>query len=88
MGGIERWYISLDICGTHPVLSFSMDPRKELLALADIHTQRTGLARATVASKAANDGKFFDRIEAGGDFGMRIYEKVKNWFQENTPAQN
>lgn len=64
-----------------------MDLRAELLEAKNLYCERTGLAPATAASKAANDGKFFDRIENGGNFTIETFEKVMAWFRKNTPAQ-
>ncbi len=59
----------------------------ELLLLAHIHHERTGLARATISTKVMNDGKFFDRIEVTRDCTLSTYHKVKRWFKENTPSK-
>lgn len=65
-----------------------MDPKQELLNLVDIHCKRTGLARATIATKVMNDGKFFDRLEGDGDISVRIYQRVKEWFKNNTATRS
>ena len=64
-----------------------MDHTKEILKAASNYCDLTGLSRATVATKVMNDGKFFDRIEGGGGFTIQTYQKVKRWFQENSPKQ-
>lgn len=53
-----------------------MDYRKTLLSAAQDCVKRTGYSRSTVATKAANDGKFFDRIEKGGSCTVETYEGV------------
>lgn len=63
-----------------------MDHTAELLAEASEYCRLTGKSRATIATLVMNDGKFFDRIEAGGGFTMKTYQKVKNWFFVNHPA--
>ena len=39
----------------------------------------TGLSRATLATRAAGDGKFFDRIERGANCTMDRYDAVIAW---------
>lgn len=60
---------------------------KELIDLAKAHRRATGIEMATIATKVMNDGKFFDRIENGGGFTMRTYDKVKDWFRIHTPTR-
>lgn len=64
-----------------------MDYRSNIIEAKNRYCEITGLAPATVATKVANDGKFFDRIEAGKGFTMATYEKVMEWFKENTPKK-
>ena len=64
-------------------MSLIMDYRKQLLEAVEVCCARTGLARATIATKVVNDGKFFDRIEAGGGFTMRTFEAFIRFFEQN-----
>ncbi len=62
-----------------------MDFRASMLAALDRHCAATGLKPSTVATKAVNDGKFFERVREGGGFNIRTYERVMEWFRENAP---
>jgi hypothetical protein len=64
-----------------------MDHRTEILEAKNLYCSLTGLAPATVATKAVNDGKFFDRLESGGDITSRMHKKVMTWFKEHTPKK-
>jgi hypothetical protein len=56
-----------------------------LLAVARDYSEATGLSLATVATAAANDGKFFARIARGAGLTTRRYECVMLWFSERWP---
>lgn len=62
-----------------------MTPRETLKKMLDRHCEATGLAPATVATKAVNDGKFFDRIFSGGGFTTDTYARAIKWFEDNAP---
>ncbi len=62
-----------------------MDFTKNMLNAADAYCKQTGKARSTLATTIVNDGKFFDRIEAGGGCTTKTYQKVMNWFANNMP---
>ena len=55
---------------------------KELLALADRYCAEHRIRRTTLGRQVANDGKFFDRIEAGGTCNMRTYIRIMEFFSE------
>lgn len=59
--------------------------REEILDACKIYCARAKKMPSTVGNMIVNDGKFFDRIEAGGGCTMATYEKVMCWFKENTP---
>jgi len=62
-----------------------MNHRIEILNAVKSYCEITKKSPATIATKVMNDGKFFDRLEAGGSCTMRTYEKVMQWFILNTP---
>lgn len=62
-----------------------MKLREKLIEAKNLYCASTSLSSATVGTKVANDGKFFDRVEGGGSLTIETYEKVMQWFEENTP---
>jgi len=76
----------VDGAGKIPHFYRAMDFRRNLLDAAADFCKVTGQSLATVATKVANDGKFFDRIEAGGGCTMRTYERFMAYFEENRPS--
>jgi hypothetical protein len=62
-----------------------MSLKSSLLNIAERHCLATGMSKARLATLIANDGKFFDRIEAGGGFTARTYERALQWFSTNWP---
>ena len=69
------------------------DYRGILLGKAQAVSAKTGLALATIGTRVAKDGKFFDRISSGGGFTMDTYLNVLNGLenmlstQEKTPPK-
>lgn len=59
-----------------------MDLTAQLLAKADAYCARTGLSKATLASKVARDGKFFDRIGRGSTLTVKMYERFMAFFAD------
>lgn len=47
----------------------------------------TGAAASSVWLYAARDAKFMDRIDAGGSFSVRTYDKIVLWFSDNWPPR-
>lgn len=43
------------------------------------------LSTARVATLAAGDWRFFDRVGAGASFTVRKYDEVMGWFSANWP---
>jgi hypothetical protein len=41
------------------------------------------MSKARLATIVANDGKFFSRLEAGGGFTTRMYERFLAYFAAN-----
>lgn len=56
-----------------------------MLAVASVYCISADVSRSTLGRFIVNDGKFFDRIEAGGGCTLQTYEKVMKWFQANKP---
>jgi hypothetical protein len=64
-----------------------MDHRLNLISAFDRYCEITGLSPATVSTKAANDGKFYDSIKGGADCTTKRYQKIIAWFKANTPKE-
>ena len=62
-----------------------IDFRASLLKAAKQYEKATGNSRATFASQAVKDARFFDRIENGSTCTFKTYEKIMAWFEENMP---
>lgn len=56
-----------------------------MLTLAD-RMKAGGFSRGFIGKAALNDNSFFSRIEAGGGFTVRTYDRVVSWCAENWPA--
>jgi len=59
-----------------------MDLKTSLINAAQAHRKTTGEALATTANKVINDGKFFSRIERGGGFTVRTYQRFMDYFDK------
>lgn len=59
-----------------------MDYRQEMLDACAAYCARTGKSRSTVATWIVNDGKFFDRIQGGGNCLTGTYHSVMRWFAD------
>lgn len=59
---------------------------EHLLKLAATYVDHTGYQLTTVGAYAVNDGKFFQRIEAGGSCTLRTAGRVVCWFSDHWPA--
>ncbi|HEX2114218.1 MAG TPA: hypothetical protein VHM01_07415 [Alphaproteobacteria bacterium] len=62
-----------------------MDYRDEMLTLARLYCQRTGLSLARIATLVRNQGAFFKHIEDGKGCTVDTYNKVMRWFAERWP---
>lgn len=58
---------------------------ESILKLAKTYADHRSLALATVSLYAANDGKFFNRLEGNSTCTFRRAEKLTLWFSENWP---
>lgn len=58
-----------------------------LFDLAAGYCEHSGMSRARLATLIANDGKFFDRVENGGGFTIRTYERALQWFSDHWPTE-
>lgn len=56
-----------------------------LVKLAADYSSHTGLTQATVSTYAANDGKFFKRLEDGSSCTIRTADKLGQWFSDHWP---
>ena len=64
-----------------------MDFKADLIRRAKAHCRMRGIALATLGSRVANDGKFFDRIEnRGGGFTVETYRRFLEHFEKHEAA--
>jgi hypothetical protein len=59
--------------------------REHLLTLARDYAGYTGLSLSTIGAKAADSSRFFDRIESGGSFDVRTYDRALRFFRKEWP---
>lgn len=59
--------------------------RHHLITCAAAFVAATGLSPATVGRQAANDWRFFSRLEDGAGFTAAKYDEVMGWFAANWP---
>lgn len=64
-----------------------MDLKAELLAEADAYCTEAGISRARLATLVANDGKFFNRIDAGAGLTIKMFERFKTYFRDHPAAE-
>ncbi|MBC6444783.1 MAG: hypothetical protein GDA50_05025 [Alphaproteobacteria bacterium GM202ARS2] len=55
--------------------------------LVEIYAECRGIGTSRVASLIWNDGKFFSRVRAGGNFTVKSYHRGLRWFADNWPPQ-
>ena len=65
-----------------------MTLKQQLLRDAKICAEREGISLARLATKVMNDGKFFDRIERGGEFTTTTFEKFQAYFAASESRGN
>lgn len=59
--------------------------RYHLVTCAAAFVAATGLSISTVGRQAANDWRFFPRLEDGAGFTAGKYDEVMRWFAANWP---
>jgi len=59
--------------------------RHHLVTCAAAFVVASGLSLATVGRQAANDWRFFVRLESGAGFTAGKYDEVMRWFAANWP---
>lgn len=64
-----------------------MDLKAELLSQAADYCATAKISKARLATLVANDGKFFDRIEAGGGLTIKMYERCLAYFRQNPASE-
>jgi hypothetical protein len=64
-----------------------MNLKDQLLAAAQDYCTARRISKARLATVVVNDGKFFDRIENGGGFTIRTYEKFMAYFDSQAVAR-
>lgn len=63
-----------------------MTLRERLLKEAEAFCAAKGMSKARLSTIVVNDGKFFDRIEAGGDCTTGTLERFQAHFANNRPG--
>jgi|GEM_PF-6889302 len=58
-----------------------MDITAEFLSEATRYATARGISLSRLATLVINDGKFFQRVEEGGGFTVRTYERFLTYFQ-------
>lgn len=58
----------------------------DLKVLAEALAAHRNWSLTTIGAYAANDGKFFSRVAAGGGCTLKTASAVLNWFAQNWPA--
>ncbi len=64
-----------------------MTLREQLLQEAKTFCASAGISEARLATIVVNDGKFFDRIKAGGDFTTGTLEKFRAHFARKSAGE-
>lgn len=59
----------------------------DLLLLAKQYGDQKNLTLSTVSSYAANDGKFFARLNDGAGCTLRTAARITLWFSDNWPEE-
>lgn len=62
--------------------------RDELIAAAERHCQAHGITKAALGEAVMKDNKFFARIEAGGGFTIRTFERFMAYFAANAGSDD
>jgi hypothetical protein len=60
--------------------------RRAIINRAREYTEATGLAISTVSKHALNDSRFLEKVRDGGNFSIRNYTRVMDFFDSNMPA--
>ena len=64
-----------------------MKLKDHLLSAANKYCERSGMSKARLATRVANDGKFFVRLESGGGCTLETYERVIAYLDEHMPPE-
>lgn len=54
-----------------------------LMDEVEAYCARTGMSKARLATIVVNDGKFFDRLDKGGGFTVRTFERFREYFEQH-----
>lgn len=58
---------------------------EQINRMANAYARHTKLKRSTLGVHIVNDGKFFPRLDDGGQCTVRTAERVAQWFANNWP---
>ena len=56
--------------------------KEQLIRDSEAFCREFGISEARVATIVMNDGKFFNRIRAGGEFTTTTFERFQSYFAE------
>lgn len=60
---------------------------EEIISVFEYYHAITGLAYATIGTRANNDSRLYARLKTGeSSCGNKVYRKVMDWFALNTPV--
>lgn len=59
---------------------------QDLITIASTYSAHVGLKLSTIGAYSVNDGKFFDRLGAGGSCTLRTARRVFDYLSDNWPA--
>lgn len=63
-----------------------MTLKEQLIAEASAYCDRRGISLGRLAVLVVNDGKFFKRLEGGGDCTTTVYERFQDFFRQHEPG--
>lgn len=64
-----------------------MDLKTDLIGKAEAYCDEANISLARLATLVANDGKFFNRLRAGGGLTVKMYERFQAYFHDNPAAR-
>jgi len=62
-----------------------MSLTEQLIAVASLYSETTGVSLSTLSTKLFNGGSRLGAIASGGDLNTRNFENAMRWFSENWP---
>jgi len=69
-----------------PSYPTEVEVRRALIQRVNDYARATGLAITTISRMAVNDSRYLGKVRAGGNFSMRNYTRLMEFFDTNMPA--